>query len=106
MAGAEVSLPSLARSRVHLHLAYGFQRERGSDVTAHRISFRGSWMEHIQVGMGLSNWGEDEGWIPLWTLGVELGRYSFSLLRENLSNGFGPVHFYRAAIRFPPSGSQ
>lgn len=106
LAGMEVALPPLARARIPIHLGYGIQRERGAKVAAHRLSFRCSWMERLHMGFGMSDWGEAEGWTPLWTLGVELGRYSFSLLREDLANGFGPVHFYRAAIRFPASGSR
>ncbi len=103
LAGVEVALPPLAGARIPLHLGYGIQRERGAKAAAHRFSFRGSWMERLHLGFGLSGWGEDQGWTPLWTLGMDLGRYSFSLLREDLANGFGPVHYYRAAIRFPPS---
>ena len=106
LAGLELGSRRLARGRIPIHLAYGIQRERGGKVTDHRVSLRGSWMERIHLGMGLSHWGEKEGWTPLWSLGVELGRYSFAILRENLSNGFGPVHFYRGAIRFPPSGTR
>lgn len=101
LAGMEVSLPSLARARIPVHLAYGFQRQRGAGPTEHRLSLRGSWKEQIHFGAGLSHQGKEEGWTPLWTLGIELGRYGFSVLREALPNGFGPVHFYRASIRFP-----
>jgi len=101
LAGMEVSLPPLAQARIPVHLAYGFQRERGAPSVEHRVSARGSWKGQIHFGVGLSHLGKEEGWTPLWNLGVELGRYGFSVLREALPNGFGPVHFYRASIRFP-----
>lgn len=106
LAGMEATLPPLANGRVPVFLGYGVQRERDATVTAQRISARGSWKGMIHVGLGLSHWGEDEGWTALWNLGVELGRYSFALLREDLANGFGAVLFYRAAIRFPTTGAR
>jgi hypothetical protein len=103
LAGVEVSLPPFARARIPLRLGYGLEKEWGSGVLEQRFSFRGSWMERLHAGMGLTRWGGEEGWTPLWMLGLELGRYSFSVLREELANGFGPAHFYRASVRLPES---
>ena len=105
LAGVEVGLPSLAQARLPLRLGYGFEKERGSGILEQRFSLRCSWMEQLHAGMGLTRWGGEEGWTPLWMLGLELGRYSFSVLREELANGFGPAHFYRASVRLPESGS-
>lgn len=62
-------------------------------------------MEQFHAGVGLTHLGREDGWTPLWMLGLELGRYSFSVLREELANNFGPVHFYRASVRLPESRS-
>jgi len=103
LAGVEVTLPPLAQARLPLRLGYGFEKERGSGLTEHRFSLRSSWMEQFHAGVGLTRWGREDGWTPLWMLGLELGRYSFSVLREELANNFGPVHFYRASVRLPES---
>jgi hypothetical protein len=99
--GAEVSLPSLASSRIPLRLGYGIRTDRDAAALDHRLSFRGSWMDQIHVGTGLSYLGEGNGWVSMWMLGADLGRYSVSILRESLANGFGAVHFFQASIRFP-----
>jgi hypothetical protein len=101
LAGLEVSLPALASSRVPVRAGYGFQTGRSFDPPEHRISLRASWMEQIHAGVGLSYLGTQDGWTPLGSLGADLGRYSLSVLREGMANGFGAIHFYRAAIRFP-----
>lgn len=101
LAGIELSLPALAASRLPLRAGYGIQAGRGSEPLEHRVSLRASWMEQVHAGIGLSYLGEGGGWTPMVGLGADLGRYSLSVLREALANGFGAAHFYRAAIRFP-----
>ena len=106
LVGAEVGLPPLARSRIPIHLGYGLEKRPGKGGVEQRISFRGSWIERFHAGFGLNRWGGDDGWTTLWMLGLDFDRYSFSVLREELANGFGPVHFYRASIRLPEAGSE
>ena len=101
LAGLEISLPPLASSRLPVRAGYGFQTGRSFDPPEHRVSLRASWMEQIHAGVGLLYLGEQGGWTPLAALGADLGRYSLSVLREGMANGFGAIHFYRAAIRFP-----
>ena len=101
LGGVEVSLPPLASSRIPIRVGYGFQADEDFGFLDHRVSFRGSWMDQVHLGMGLSYLGNDNGWTPLWMLGADVGRYSLSVLRESLANGFGPVHFFQASIRFP-----
>jgi hypothetical protein len=101
LGGVELSLPPLASARIPLRVGYGFQAEGNLKPMDHRVSLRASWMDQLQVGMGFSFLEDGDGWNPLWMLGADLGRYSLSVLRESLANGFGPVHFLQAAIRFP-----
>jgi hypothetical protein len=101
LAGVEIGLPALARSRIPLHLGYGVEKRPGQGGVEQRFSFRASWIERFQAGFGLTRWEKEDGWTALWMLGLDFDRYSFSVLRENLANGFGPVHFYRASVRLP-----
>jgi hypothetical protein len=101
MGGLELSLPPLASSRLPLRAGYGFRTGLGFDPPEHRASFRASWEERIHAGAGMAFLGEGGGWVLLAALGADLGRYSFSVLREGMANGFGAIHFYRVAIRFP-----
>jgi hypothetical protein len=63
-------------------------------------------VERLYAGLGVTRWSEGNGWTTLWMLGLKHGRYSFSVLREHLANGFGAVHFFRASIELsaPDSG--
>jgi hypothetical protein len=99
LGGLELTLPALASARLPLRLGYGIQSGRGSGSLEQRFSIRGSWLDQFHAGMGATRWGAEDGWTTLWNLGVDIGRYSISVLREELANGFGAVHFYRAAIR-------
>jgi len=99
--GAEVSLPALASSRIPIRVGYGIQTDRKLDPLDHRLSLRGSWMDQLHVGVGVSHLGQGDGWVSMWMLGADLGRYSLSILRESLANGFGAVHFFQASLRFP-----
>lgn len=101
LGGAEISLPPLSTSRIPLYAGYGFQTDGGIEPTGHRFSFRGSWKDQLHAGMGLSYLGEEDGWTPLWMVGGEVGRFSLAVLRESLANGFGAIHFFHAAVRFP-----
>jgi len=101
LGGIELSLPPLASSRIPIRVGYGLQAEDGLDSVDHRISLRGSWMDQLHLGAGLSYLGEENGWTSLWMLGVDVDRYSLSVLRESLANGFGAVHYFRASLRFP-----
>jgi hypothetical protein len=100
-AGTELSLPALASDRIPVRIGYGIQADKNFHPVDHRFSVRGSWMDQLHLGVGFSYLGEENGWIPLWMLGAEVGRYSLSILRESLANGFGAVHFFQAAVRFP-----
>jgi hypothetical protein len=99
--GIEVSLPPLASARVPIRAGYGFRTGRRFDPPEHRGSLRASWKEQIHAGAGMAFLGDGGGWVLLAALGADLGRYSFSVLREGMANGFGAIHFYRVAIRFP-----
>jgi hypothetical protein len=101
LAGVEIDLPPLARSRIPIQVGYGLEKRPGPEGPEHRFSLRGSWVERFHAGFGLTYWGAEDGWTPLWMLGLEFDRYAFSVLREELANDFGPVHFYRASIRLP-----
>lgn len=103
LAGLEVALPPLAQSRIPLHLGYGVEKRPGPAGLEQRFSLRGSWMERFHVGVGLNGWEGGDGWTALWMLGFDFDRYSFSVLREELANGFGPAHFFRGSIRFSRS---
>jgi len=104
LGGVELSLPPLARARIPIHLGYGLEKRPGPGRVEQRISLRGSWVERFHVGMGLTDWGGEDGWTALWMAGLELDRYTFSVLREALANGFGAVHYYRVSIRLPSGG--
>lgn len=101
LGGIEATLPSLASGRIPIRAGYGLQIGESRFPTEHRFSFRGSWMDQLHLGMGLSYLGEENGWTPLWMLGADVGRYSVSILRESLANSFGAVHFFQVSIRFP-----
>jgi hypothetical protein len=58
-------------------------------------------MDQVHIGLGLSHLGRHNGWVPLWHVGAEVGRYSLSVLREDMANGFGAIHFFQASLRFP-----
>jgi hypothetical protein len=62
-------------------------------------------LEQIHAGLGATRWSAEDGWTTLWMAGADIGRYSLSVLREELANGFGAVHFYRATIRLPNGSS-
>ena len=94
-------MPHGAEARLPVHLAYGFRSEPERDGLEHRFSVRGAWKGQIHLGTGLTRWPGNDGWSPLWVLGADIGPYSLSVLRESLANGFGAIHFYRVAIRFP-----
>ncbi len=100
MVGVGASPLALASGRIPLEAAYGLNMDWGDAPLEQRFSLRGSWMGQLLLGAGLNHM-EGEGWIPLWMLGVDVGRYSLAILRESLANNFGAVHHYRAAIRFP-----
>lgn len=100
LGGVELAPPALASSRIPLHVGYGILAGSERGHAEHRLSIRGSWMGQIRVGAGLSYLGETDGWVRLWMAGADIGRYSLSVLREGLANGFGSVHYYRAAVRF------
>ncbi len=106
LAGVEAGLPPLAGGRVPILLGYGAEKRPGTGGLEQRLSIRGSWVERFHAGMGLTRWGEGNGWTTLWMLGLDHGRYSFAVLREQLANGFGPVHFFRASIGFSGSGAR
>jgi hypothetical protein len=101
LGGVEFSLPPLASARIPIRLGYGIRLDEDLETRDHRFSLRTSWMDEVQVGVGLSYLGEANGWVPLWHFGANLGRYSLSVLRESLANGFGAIHFFQASIRFP-----
>jgi hypothetical protein len=100
MGGGEATAFSLSASRIPVRVGYGVEVDSDGESLEQRFSLRGSWMEELHLGLAVSHLGED-GWTPLWMVGAEVGRYSFSILREALANGFGAIHFYRATIRFP-----
>jgi hypothetical protein len=97
--GVEVSLPPLYSSQIPLRAGYGIQTDGSLHAEDHRFSFRASWMDQFHLGVGSSYLGGDNGWTPLWMLGADIGRYSFSVLRESLANNFGAVHFFQASLR-------
>lgn len=99
--GTEFSLPPLASSRIPVRFGYGIQTDSRLRARDHRVSLRAAWMDHLHLGVGLSYLGKGNGWTPLWMLGAEVDRYSISILRESLANGFGATHYFQAAVRFP-----
>jgi len=101
LGAVELGLPPLVQSRLPLHLGYGVEKRPGSGGLEQRFSLRGSWVERFHAGLGITRWAGSDGWTTLWMLGLDFSRYSFSVMREGLANGFGPVHFYRASIRLP-----
>ncbi|MFH1766398.1 MAG: hypothetical protein ABIF09_19630 [Gemmatimonadota bacterium] len=101
LGGVELALPSLVSSRIPIRFGYGLQAQEEFRVVDHRVSLRGSWMDQLHVGIGFSYLEAGSGWNPLWMLGADMGRYSLSVLRESLANGFGAVHFFQVAVRFP-----
>ena len=105
LGGVEVSAPPLASARIPLRFGYGVLADGGPRPNQHRFSVRGSWLDLVHLGVGVSHLGEENGWAPLWMLGTDIGRYSFAVLRESLANDFGAIHFFRAAIRFPPDST-
>lgn len=100
LGGMEITLPSLVDSRVPLRLGYGMQTRRDSRSPVQRLSVRASWEDVFHVGIATTRFGAQDGWVPLWMVGTNIGRYSFSVLRESLANGFGAVHYFRLAVGF------
>jgi hypothetical protein len=100
LAGAELTLPALASSRIPIRVGYGIQTDKRLRAKDHRFSLRAAWMDQLHLGMGLSYLGSGNGWTPLWMLGADVGRYSLSVLRESLANGFGATHYFQASVRF------
>ena len=101
LGGVEANPASLASGRIPIRVGYGVHLDDTFRWTDHRFSLRGSWRDRLKLGLGLSYLGSDNGWTPLWMAGADLGRYSFSILREALANDFGSIHFFQASIRFP-----
>jgi len=101
MAGIEANPTTLASGRIPIRIGYGIQVGDEAGWTDHRLSLRGSWKDQLNLGLGFSYLGADNGWTFLWMAGADLGRYSFSILREALANDFGSVHYFQASIRFP-----
>lgn len=101
MGGVEANPATLASGRIPIRVGYGIQLGDQFGWTDHRFSLRGSWKDQLNLGLGMSYLGADNGWTPLWMAGADLGRYSISILREALANDFGSVHFFQASIRFP-----
>jgi len=99
--GAEATLASLAGSRIPIRGGLGLQAREGLDLVDKRLSLRGSWMDQLHLGLGLSHLADGGGWTSIWALGADLGRYSLSVLREGLANDFGPVHYFQASVRLP-----
>ncbi len=99
--GTELALPALASSRIPVRVGFGIQTDKRLRATDHRFSLRAAWMDQLHLGMGFSYLGEGNGWTPLWMLGADIGRYSLSVLRESLANGFGATHYFQASVRFP-----
>lgn len=84
-----------------LTVGYGFDAASRTGTVDQRVSLRLTWMARFHAGAGFTfPDGEDEGVNALWSAGADFGRYSLAVLREGLSNDFGAVHYYRAAIRF------
>ncbi len=100
LGGMEITLPSLVDSRVPLRLGYGMETRRDSRSPVQRLSARASWEDVFHVGIATTRFGAQDGWVPLWMVGTNIGRYSFSVLRESLANGFGAVHYFRLAVGF------
>jgi hypothetical protein len=101
LGGVEVALPPLASARIPVRVGYGLQVDRKLDPLEHRFSLRASWMEEFHAGIGLNHLDRGGEWTPLWMAGADMGRYSLSIMREALANGFGAIHFFRASVRFP-----
>jgi hypothetical protein len=101
LAGTELTLPALASSKIPVRIGYGIQTDMRFRARDHRFSLRAAWMDQVHLGMGLSYLGDGNGWTPLWMLGADIGRYSLSVLRESLANGFGATHYFQASLRFP-----
>lgn len=97
----EATIASFVSGRFPVRVGYGFLLDQGLGPKEHRFSFRGSWMDQIHLGLGLSHLGKNNGWVPLWQIGAEVGRYTLSVLREDMANGFGAIHFFQASMRFP-----
>jgi hypothetical protein len=100
LAGTEVFLPPLARGRLPLWAGYGMEIRGRTRTVEQRFSLRGSWRGLLHAGTGLTRWGRGDDWTALLMIGADLGRYSLSVLREGLANGFGAVHYFRAAVGF------
>ncbi len=101
LAGAELTFPALASSRIPVRVGYGIQTDSRLRARDHRLSLRAAWMDQVHLGMGFSYLGRENGWTPLWMVGADIGRYSLSVLRESLANGFGATHYFQASLRFP-----
>jgi hypothetical protein len=101
LGGVEVTAAGLASGRIPVRLAYGLQTRQGRGPLEQRLSVRGSWTDQLHAGVGFARGDREDGWTVLWMLGFDAGRYSLGVLRETLAHGFGPVHFYRASVRFP-----
>lgn len=99
--GTELTLPALASSRIPVRIGYGLKTDKNLRAEDHRFSLRAAWMDQFHLGMGLSYIGKRDGWTPLWMIGADVGRYSLSVLRESLANGFGATHYFQASVRFP-----
>lgn len=101
LAALSASVPQEWVRPFSLDLGYGIDGWTRNHTFEQRVSLLITWRASVHVGMGLTlPDDDDEGVTPLWMAGADFGRYSLGVLREELSNDFGAVHYYRLAIRF------
>lgn len=101
MAAGEVGLPVAVNHGAGFRVSYGVTGSFGEEGWGHRVAGIVAWRGTVRAGFGLARGARDGDWTPLWMLGVELGPYSLSILRESLANDFGAAESYRLAIRLP-----
>ena len=69
---------------------------------AHRVSAAADWTDRVSVSAGIAGEPGAAGrtWEPVASASLRLTRYTVSVLREDLPNGFGAVHAFRLSVAF------
>ncbi|MCI0435324.1 MAG: hypothetical protein L0271_17035 [Gemmatimonadetes bacterium] len=100
--GAVEISPIRPRGDWSLHAAWGAGGSPRFHGVSHRAAARADWSDRIAVAAGVSGEPGADGrtWDPLASISLRITRYTVSVMREELPNGFGAVHALRLSVRF------
>jgi hypothetical protein len=96
--GGDARVPLSALQPYEVRLGYGLEGS-SRDVTRpmHRFAVTGKRGEIVRVTLSLDaqTSGGRTSWDPGAGVAARIGRYELGVVRENMSNGFGAVYYYR-----------